>query len=142
MRRHYNHTAIFNLSGTSTAMRGQYLDLDPTYRDAWGLPLLRITFDFPDNDVRMSRFVTHKASEIARQMGAKTVVDSPKATGPFTTTSYQSTHNTGGAIIGADPSTSVVNRYCQTGMCRMFSWWEPATILRIRATTQHSLWAR
>jgi len=36
VRRHYNHTAIFNLSGTSTAMRGNYLDLDPTYRDAWG----------------------------------------------------------------------------------------------------------
>jgi gluconate 2-dehydrogenase alpha chain len=113
VRRHYNHTAIFNLSGTSTAMRGNYLDLDPTYRDAWGLPLLRMTFDFPDNDLRMSRFVTHKASEIARRMGAKTVVDSPR-TGPFTTTSYQSTHNTGGAVIGADPSTSVVNRYCQS----------------------------
>jgi gluconate 2-dehydrogenase alpha chain len=113
VRRHYNHTAIFNLSGTSTAMRGNYLDLDPTYRDAWGLPLLRITFDFPDNDVRMSRFVTHKASEIARRMGATIVVDSPR-TGPFTTTSYQSTHNTGGAVIGADPSTSVVNRYCQS----------------------------
>ena len=113
VRRHYNHTAIFNLSGTSTAMRGNYLDLDPTYRDVWGLPLLRITFDFPDNDVRMSRFVTHKASEIAQRMGAKTVVDSPR-TGPFTTTSYQSTHNTGGAVIGADPSTSVVNRYCQS----------------------------
>ena len=113
VRRHYNHTAIFNLSGTSTSMRGNHLDLDPTYRDAWGLPLLRITFDFPDNDVRMSRFVTHKASEIARRMGAKIVVDSPR-TGPFTTTSYQSTHNTGGAVIGADPSTSVVNRYCQS----------------------------
>jgi gluconate 2-dehydrogenase alpha chain len=46
-------------------------------------------------------------------MGATVVVDQPR-TGPFTTTTYQSTHNTGGAIIGSDPATSVVNRYCQT----------------------------
>mgnify|MGYP003694473945 CR=1 FL=1 len=26
---------------------------------------------------------------------------------------YQSTHNTGGTIMGADPSTSVVNSYLQ-----------------------------
>jgi gluconate 2-dehydrogenase alpha chain len=113
VRRHYNHTAIFNLSGSSSASRWNYLDLDPTYRDAWGLPLLRMTFDFPENDLRMSRYVTNKASEIARRMGATIVVDQPR-TGPFTTTTYQSTHNTGGAIIGSDPATSVVNRYCQT----------------------------
>ena len=27
---------------------------------------------------------------------------------------YQTTHNTGGAIMGADPKTSVVNRYLQS----------------------------
>jgi gluconate 2-dehydrogenase alpha chain len=30
------------------------------------------------------------------------------------TTAYQSTHNTGGAIMGSDPATSAVNRYCQS----------------------------
>jgi len=33
--------------GTSAASRLNYLDLDPTYKDAWGQPLLRMTFDFP-----------------------------------------------------------------------------------------------
>lgn len=113
VRLHYNHTAIFNVSGASMAMRWNYLDLDPTYRDAWGLPLVRITFDFPDNDLRMASYVTDKASEIARRMGAKTVVNEPRK-GPFTVTTYQSTHNTGGSVMGADPLTSVVNRYCQS----------------------------
>jgi gluconate 2-dehydrogenase alpha chain len=27
---------------------------------------------------------------------------------------YQTTHNTGGAIMGTDPTTSAVNRYCQS----------------------------
>jgi gluconate 2-dehydrogenase alpha chain len=113
VRKHYNHTAIFNLSGTSAAARQNYADLDPTYRDAWGLPALRITYDFPENDVRMSKYVTNKASEIAHRMGAKTVVNEPRVR-PYTTTTYQSTHNTGGAVMGNDPATSVVNRYLQS----------------------------
>jgi gluconate 2-dehydrogenase alpha chain len=32
---------------------------------------------------------------------------------PYTTTVYQSTHNCGGAVMGDDPTTSVVNRYMQ-----------------------------
>jgi gluconate 2-dehydrogenase alpha chain len=113
VRRHYNHAAFILLSGTSAASRWNYLDLDPTYRDAWGLPLLRMTFEFPDNDVRMSRYITSKAGEIARRMGGKPVEELPR-TQPFTTTAYQSTHNTGGAVMGTDPATSVVNRYCQS----------------------------
>jgi gluconate 2-dehydrogenase alpha chain len=113
VRRHYNHTAIFNISGSSTAVRQNYADLDPTYRDAWGLPLLRLTFDFPENDLRMARYVTNKASEIAHRMGAQIVVNEPRK-GPFTVTTYQSTHNTGGVIMGGDPSTSALNRYLQS----------------------------
>ena len=95
------------------ATRTNYLDLDPTYKDAWGLPLLRMTFDFPDNDLRMSAFCTEKAMEIARTMGGQLVAGSPR-TRPYDITEYQTTHNTGGAIMGTDPSTSVVNRYLQS----------------------------
>jgi gluconate 2-dehydrogenase alpha chain len=33
---------------------------------------------------------------------------------PYDTRIYQSTHTTGGAIIGSDPSNSVINRYSQS----------------------------
>ena len=110
--RHYNHTVVLTVHGSSHPTRQNYLDLDPTYKDAWGLPLLRVTFEFPDNDVRMSSHVTEKAVEIARAMGGKTVVGAPRKR-PYTTTVYQTTHNTGGAVMGNDPKTSVVNRYLQ-----------------------------
>jgi gluconate 2-dehydrogenase alpha chain len=45
-------------------------------------------------------------------MGGKTVVGVPRKR-PYTTTAYQTTHNTGGAVMGHDPRTSVVNRYLQ-----------------------------
>jgi gluconate 2-dehydrogenase alpha chain len=110
---HYNHTAVVSTHGSSIAVRQNYLDLDPTYRDAWGQPLLRITFDFPENDVKMSAFVTDRATDIAKAMGGERVAGGPRKR-PYTTTQYQTTHNTGGAIMGNDPSTSAVNRYLQS----------------------------
>jgi gluconate 2-dehydrogenase alpha chain len=110
--RHYNHTVLVQQHGTSTASRLNYLDLDPTYRDAWGLPLLRMTFDFPDNDIRMSQYIADKVVEIGRAMGGKTVARGGTKR-PYNATVYQSTHNTGGAVMGDDPRTSVVNRYLQ-----------------------------
>jgi gluconate 2-dehydrogenase alpha chain len=111
--RHYNHTSVINVHGSSVATRHNYLDLDPTYKDAWGLPLLRMTFDFPENDLRMSAYTTAKALEIGKAMGGQLAVAQPR-TGPYDVTQYQTTHNTGGTIMGADPATSVVNRYLQS----------------------------
>jgi gluconate 2-dehydrogenase alpha chain len=111
--RHYNHTSVILLSGSSVSSRNNYLDLDPTYKDAWGLPLMRMTFDFPDNDLKMSEFCTAKAMEIAKGMGAQQLAGGPRKR-PYTTTQYQSTHNTGGAVMGADPNTSAVNRFLQS----------------------------
>jgi gluconate 2-dehydrogenase alpha chain len=110
---HYNHTVALNIHGSSVAAPQNYLDLDPIYKDAWGLPLLRMTFDFPPNDLKMSAYITGKAMEIGRAMGGKQVSGGPRK-GPYTVTQYQSTHNTGGTVMGTDPSTSVVNRYLQS----------------------------
>jgi gluconate 2-dehydrogenase alpha chain len=111
--RHYNHTSVLNIHGSSMASRANYLDLDPTYKDAWGQPLLRMTFEFPLNDLRMSAFVTDKALAIGRAMGGQQVSGAARKS-PYTVTQYQTTHNTGGTVMGADPKTSVVNRYLQS----------------------------
>jgi gluconate 2-dehydrogenase alpha chain len=109
---HYNHTILIQQHGTSQSSRLNYLDLDPTYKDAWGKPLLRMTFDFPENDIRMSQYIADKVVQIGRAMGGKTVVRGGTKR-PYSTTYYQSTHNAGGAIMGVDPKTSAVNRYQQ-----------------------------
>jgi gluconate 2-dehydrogenase alpha chain len=110
--RHYNHTISVQQHGTSAPSRLNYLDLDPTYKDAWGQPLLRMTFDFPENDIRMSQYIADKTVEIGRAMGGK-IVTRGGTKRPYTTTVYQSTHNCGGAVMGDDPKTSAVNRYQQ-----------------------------
>ena len=99
--------------GSVMSYRDSYLDLDPTYRDIYGNPLLRMTFDFHDNEHRMSRFLTDKAALIAKAMKPRSIHKNYRE-GHYSIVPYQTTHNTGGAVMGDDPRTSVVNRYLQS----------------------------
>ncbi len=109
----YLRTTRLLASGSSLSHRGAYCDLDPTYRDRFGRPLLRLTFDFHPNDLRMSDFVTARLAEIARMMRPDWLAVE-KREAPYSIVPYQSTHNVGGAVIGGDPATSVVNPYLQS----------------------------
>jgi gluconate 2-dehydrogenase alpha chain len=99
--------------GAVMSHRGNYLSLDPTWRDTFGRPLMRMTFDYSENEHRMSDFLTDKAAAIGRAMGGREVRVN-KRTGPYDITPYQTTHTTGGATMGADPKTSALNRYLQS----------------------------
>src|SRR5438093_10495010 len=68
--RYYNRAFGINTHGACQSYRGNYLDLDPSYRDAYGLPLLRMTFDFRPNEYNMSDYLTKKAADIAKAAGA------------------------------------------------------------------------
>lgn len=110
---HYNHNATILLHGGDLSYRDHYLDLDPTYRDAYGQPLLRMTFNWGENEVRMTNFLANKGALIAREMGAD-VIDIFRLGRNFSMVPLQATHNNGGAIMGIDPGNSVVNRYLQS----------------------------
>ena len=99
--------------GSFYAYRDVYLDLDPTYKDRFGRPLMRMTIDFHDNELKQNRFITDKYAEIIKAMGAKQVVKDYR-TGPYDITKYQTTHLNGGAVMGTDPKTSAINRYLQS----------------------------
>ena len=112
--RYYRRSFAITLHGTCQSYRGHYLDLDPTYRDANGLPLLRMTYDWHENERKLSRYITGKIVEIAKAIGpSKMSVDEPAA-GHYSIIPYQSTHNIGGAVMGADPAVSAVNKYLQS----------------------------
>jgi len=93
--------------------RDNYLDLDPTYKDRFGRPLVRITMDFHENELKMSAWLTDKFGEILQHMGAKQVVKQPRK-GPYDVTKYQTSHLCGGAIMGDNPSNSAINKYLQS----------------------------
>ncbi len=109
----YLKTVTISTHGAVMSHAGNYLDLDPTYADALGRPLLRMTFDFTANEHAMSDFLTERAAEVGRAMGGREIKISKRA-GDYDIVPYQTTHNTGGAIMGVDPGTSAVNRYLQS----------------------------
>lgn len=115
VKNHYLHTMSISTHGTVMSYRDCYLDLDPTYRDAMGLPLLRMTFDWKDNDLRMTRYVTEQAARIARHMRPQKMEVSYIQPGShYDTRPYQTTHNVGGAIMGSDPRSSALNKFLQS----------------------------
>lgn len=102
-----------NIQGESLPYVDQFMDLDPTYKDAWGQPLLRLTFDFHDNDRQLYAFVAARCRDIMRAMGPDQIPTYTPTLDPFRIDVYQTTHITGGAIMGTDPANSVVDRHGQ-----------------------------
>jgi len=109
----YHHAARFNTQGSVYANRMNYMDLDPAYKDVFGRPLIRLSYNPPDNEFKMSSYLLGKVEDIIKAMNP-THYDMHPRPKTFTIVPYQSTHNTGGTIMGSDPKSSVVNRYLQS----------------------------
>ena len=109
----YLKAVTISTHGAVMSHQGNSLDLDPTYHDSLGLPLLRMTFDYTDNEHRMSDYLTDRAVDVAKRMGAREHA-ARRRKGSYSIVPYQTTHNTGGAIMGENPGSSAVNRYLQS----------------------------
>lgn len=109
---YYDRAGRITFIGDHLAYKGNFMDLDPAYKDHWGDPLLRLTIDWRGNERHMAAFATQKAVEVARAMGA-TEINPASPLNHYDTARYQSSHIQGGAIMGGSPENSVVNSYLQ-----------------------------
>jgi len=113
----WSQTAMtINASGSVAANRYNCFDLDPTYRNAFGQPLMRMTFDYKENEQKMGRHAAALVNTIAKSMNP-TRLNEASARDSWTVVPYQSTHNTGGTIMGTNPRDSVLNKYLQSWDC-------------------------
>jgi len=114
VRQYYDSVMGVGFQGESPAYKTHYLDLDPNYRDSFGNPLVRIAFDWEPNERKMIAYAGTKTLEIMKAINPDIITGGPGSLpAHYDSAPYQSTHNTGGAIMGADPETSVVNNYLQ-----------------------------
>lgn len=112
--RDYQTSATIFCQGTSMPSREAYLDLDPSYKDRHGQPLLRLTFDWNQNDINMSKYVTERAVEIMKATGGKDLIVDNQTERSWNPYMQHSSHTIGGAVMGADPSTSALNPFLQS----------------------------
>ncbi|QDE31567.1 GMC family oxidoreductase [Shewanella polaris] len=115
VKANYGHTMTIGTHGSNMSYRDCYLSLDPTYKDKHGLPMLSMTFNWKENDIRMTQFMKKQIEGIVEVMKPDHVDYSFKDFGSeYDVRPYQTTHNVGGAVMGTDPATSVLNRYLQS----------------------------
>jgi choline dehydrogenase-like flavoprotein len=84
--------------------------LDPEVKDAWGIPALRISASWSDNEMKLWRHSMEQGQEMLRAAGAEDI--SVSTTEPHWPGGK--THEVGTARMGRDPRKSVLNEWCQT----------------------------
>jgi len=83
------------------------VEVSPSVKDSWGIPVARITHSFHPNDYLVFDFFKKKMTDILKESGARDITSSNIGKGG---TGYQ----LGTCRMGADKSTSVVNGYGQS----------------------------
>jgi choline dehydrogenase-like flavoprotein len=106
---------VFTMQGEDLARPDNRVDLDPTVRDAWGLPAGRVTWSPHRHELAASTHVGPLLEAVLREAGAEWTVtstsppvgdhdvDSPLGLAPA------SRHVMGTARMGNDPTSSVVD---------------------------------
>jgi choline dehydrogenase-like flavoprotein len=104
----FTRTMFFGCHGTSLPLPSNSVSLDPTLKDAWGLPAMRVTYrDHPD-DLKSSAFLVARASDLAEAAGALKHWPDPVGL------QSQNVHLLGTCRMGNDPKTSVVDKFNRT----------------------------
>jgi gluconate 2-dehydrogenase alpha chain len=109
----YQTSMNIGSSGSVMANRYNCYDLDPTYRNAFGQPLMRMTFDYKENELKMGKHAAELINAMAKSMNP-TRLTPASVRQSWSVVPYQSTHNTGGTIMGTSPDNSAVNKYLQS----------------------------
>ncbi|GGM18950.1 GMC family oxidoreductase [Nakamurella endophytica] len=113
MRDNYRHMHRMYSQTTNFPYPRHYCDLDPTVKDRWGQPALRITHDWEDHDANSVTLFGRYKERIAHEMGARAYwMDSPRP--PY----HLSTHDVGVHRMGEDPATSVTDVHGELHECR------------------------
>lgn len=110
--KYFNRSISVDAQGASMPHRNNYLSLDPTYKDSYGNPLIRLTYDFTKQDKELYKYISQRCKEIHEEMGADFAEERSMAE-HFDILPAQNDHITGGVIMGDDPATSAVNNYLQ-----------------------------
>ena len=84
------------------------ISLDQQHKDQWGLPLVKVHFEYGANDLAMMEHMTKSSEEILLKAGFEQVGSYRNSPPPGS-----AVHEMGTARMGRDPKTSVLNDHNQ-----------------------------
>lgn len=109
MRKYFGHAINIFAVGEQLPYEDNKISIDPETKDFYGIPVAKITTKLSDNDLKMLSFMSRKCKDILEAAGAEEIVRE--------WSSYDLSlisHISGTCKMGNDPSTSVLNPYCQS----------------------------
>src|SRR6266516_450411 len=114
-RRYYGAYVGFSGRGEMIPNDGSYCEIDPNTVDRWGIPVPRFHWKFTDHEYLQVKHMQETFRALIKEMGGTPWGDMPtKEDGYGIAAGGVIIHELGGARMGADPKTSVVNSNCQT----------------------------
>lgn len=101
------------MQGETIPKYANHVRLDPVKKDEWGIPQLVVSVDYDDNDEKMVKDAMAQQAEILDRAGCRNVevYDSHQSPG-------LDIHEMGGARMGKDPKTSLLNGWNQMHLCK------------------------
>lgn len=102
-----------HMMGETIPKETNFVTLDKTLKDAWGIPQLSISVDYDDNDQKMIKDYEEQLSEMFTKAGFTNVKAHRTKKAPGL-----DIHEMGGVRMGHDPKTSLLNKWNQLHHCK------------------------
>jgi len=101
------------MQGETIPKETNHVTLSKDEKDAWGIPLLKMSVAYDNNDVKSMKDFTAQAEEMLNIAGCKNIRshDTNQAPG-------LDIHEMGGVRMGKDPKTSLLNKWNQLHECK------------------------
>jgi choline dehydrogenase-like flavoprotein len=116
-----------------------YIELDPEVTDPWGIPTAKVQLTYSANELHMLEDAEESIRQTAAALGWPLERTGRMVPGTFA-------HELGGARMGRDPATSVLNPYNQSwdlrnlfvldGACFVTSGWQNPTLTMMALTAR------
>ncbi|NLR57372.1 GMC family oxidoreductase [Chitinophaga polysaccharea] len=102
-----------HMMGETIPKEKSTVTLDANKKDEWGIPQINIDVDYDDNDEKMLKDFFEQMTEMYTKAGFTNIKtgDSKQAPG-------LDIHEMGGARMGLDPKTSILNKWNQMHACK------------------------
>jgi choline dehydrogenase-like flavoprotein len=99
--------------GETIPKKTNYVSLDKDKKDEWGVPLLKISVAFDDNDEKLIKDFIEQSTEMYSKAGFTDIKTSDSKQAPGL-----DIHEMGGVRMGHDPKTSLLNNWNQLHACK------------------------
>jgi choline dehydrogenase-like flavoprotein len=102
-----------HMMGETIPKEDGQVTLDPSLKDEWGIPQLRVSVDYDQNDEDMIKDYLEQMTDMFESAGFKNIRtrDDKRAPG-------LDIHEMGGARMGHDPKSSLLNKWNQLHACK------------------------